>query len=179
MKICKTNRFDLRSIFQGQGYEWNRLYPHPSTRLHGVVHKHTEFISILCTDGKMYVSYSHKHLTDLYWIPLSLHTESQRSANVLIIQNFGHPRLIGSFSCQPEGKISNHPMLRIRQPCTLGAEGWVRGELQKEAICFGPSEGSRTTPRPPTHSYSLTKWSWRCLQVTLAVSLTAGSLTLA
>lgn len=125
----------------------------------------------------MYSTYFHKRLTDLCWILLSLYTESQRSANFLTIQNFGHPRLIGSFSCQPEGKISNHPMLRIRQACTPGAVGWVRGELQKEAICFGPSEGSKTIPRPPTHSYSLTKWSWRCLQVTLDVSLTAGWLS--
>jgi len=125
----------------------------------------------------MHSIYFHKRLIDLYWILLSLYTESQQPANVLVIQNFGHPRLIGSFSCQPEGKISNHPMLRIRQACTLGAVGWVRGELQKEAICFGPSEGSKTTPRPPTHSYSLTKWSWRCLQVTLDVSLTAGRLS--
>jgi hypothetical protein len=99
-------------------------------------------------NGRMRKNYMRNRLTDFYQFLLSLHTENQWSTNVLIIQNLGHPRLIGSFSCQPEGKISNHPILRIRQACTLGAEGWVRGELQKDAICFGPSEGVHNHPAP-------------------------------
>jgi hypothetical protein len=107
-------------------------------------------------------------VSDIYWMLLSLHTASQRSANVLIIQNFGHPRFIGSFSCQPEGKISNHPMLRIRQARRGMGK---RGVTERSYMLW-----SKTTPRPPTHSYSLTKWSWRCLQVTLDVSLSYSCL---
>ena len=39
LKFVKQIGLKLRSIFQGQGYEWNRLQPNSSTRMHGAVLK--------------------------------------------------------------------------------------------------------------------------------------------
>jgi hypothetical protein len=61
------------------------------------------------------------------------HSEATMVVSVLLIPNFGHPRLIGTCSCQSEGKISNHPTLQIHS--------WGRIERRWDGISFGPCEG--------------------------------------